>query len=257
MLFAMKIRKKVTIEQCDVHVWSVYPNDPFSLPYHPLNMDEVSSPDFVLSRDPRIPAVLGYRILSRLPISYISDVRKVLSLGEEELVQQSVRQYQRMLHTLGVGEGPADHPHGYVYPMECNADILNGMSFMKGMHTGDWLTGRNVRRGVDFRLLPVTLSNTGNNSHRSLPPDSAITLPDGSPVGVIRSMNGTTGLASLRWKQVFRELNAGSGELVHGITGSKLQTGLPFWWRQGVAGLPADHPKRFPVPAQYLPQSVM
>ena len=249
MLFAMKIRKKLTIESYNMDIWSVYPDDPVTFGDSSVELEEMSSPDFVLSRDPRIPN-LGYRILSRLPIERTSDLRKMLSLGECELVQRSVQQYQCRLHSLGVGEGPDDHPHAFAYPVECNADILNGMSFMKGMHAADWLTGRNVRRGVRERLMPVILQNYEKEKRTILPPGSPLLLPDGSQIGVIRSMSGKNGLASLRWKQVARDENTGVRELVHETTGCRLETRVPSWWRQGVAGLPAGHPARFPVPVQ-------
>lgn len=248
MLFAMKIRRKLTIESYDMDIWSVYPANPVTR--DDIDLEEVSSPDFVLGRDPRLRR-LGYRILSRVPIETIADLSRMLSLGERELVQRSVLQYQSRLHSLGVGEGPDDHPHGFAYPIECNADILNGMSFMKGMHAGDWVCGRNVRYGISNRLLPVTLCNHEKDKGMVLPAGSSLLSPDGTHMGGIRSMSGKNGLALLNWKRMTRE-RTGVWQLVHEMTGYRLETRIPAWWRQGVAGLPAGHARRFLVP-EHLP----
>lgn len=246
MLFAMKIRKKLTIEPYDMHIWSIYPKEPVFLNDSGIELPEVSSTDVVISRDPRLP-FLGYRILSRLPLNNLSQLQETLFLGDIDLVEQSVNQYQSHLHLHGVGEGPDDHPHGLAYPLECNADILNGMSFMKGLHTGAWLTGRNVRRVVDERLMPVTV--TAGGIGQLLPAGSVLRLPDGKEMGTIRHMSGHSGLACLRWKEVMRVMKRSGPEveLVHKSTGCRLETRIPDWWRRGVTGLPAGHPGRFPT----------
>lgn len=251
MLFAMKIRKKLTIEPYDMHIWSIYPKEPVHLNDADIKLPEVSSTDMVISRDPRLP-FLGYRILSRLPLTNLSQLQQTLFLRDVDLVEHSVNQYQSHLHSHGVGEGPDDHPHALAFPLQCNADVLNGVSFTKGLHTGDWLTGRNVRRGVDERLMPVTM--TGGESGLLLPAGSVLLLPDGREIGTIRHMSGNSGLACMRWKDVMRVMRQagrnGRGpevELVHETTGYRLETRMPDWWTRGVTGLPAGHPGRFPT----------
>ena len=241
MLFAMNVKKKLTIEACEMDVWSLFPADAATFSHSATDLKEVSSADIVISRDPRLP-FLGYRILSRLPVKSLASLQSLLCLSSCELEQRSSREYRQFLHSHGVGEGPEDHPHGLAFPMECNADLLNGMSFTKGMHTGDWLTGRNLKRGIRERLMPVRLED--GSEGKELARGSQLRLQDGTVIGVIRSISGTSGLACLQWKQVARA--GGRLQVVHEMTGRQLETRVPDWWRRGVMGLPFGHPRRFP-----------
>lgn len=249
MLFAMKIRKKLTVETFKTNIWTVYPKAPMDQNDTGVSLTEMSSADFVLSRDPRLP-FLGYRIVSRLPVDTLTDLRKFLLLGDDEVMEQSVKEYHSFLHSYGVGEGPDDHPHGVAFPIECNADILNGMSFMKGLHTSAWLTGRNVHRGVTHRLMPVTLTHSDPGKGLSIPAGSILRLANGTEIGTIRSMSGNHGLASIRWKDVVRA--AGRLNVRHELTGCRLEARIPDWWARGVTGLPDGHSAQFLVPESVM-----
>ena len=249
MLLALKLRKRLTVEPYEMDVWTLYPgSDQTPLPYFPAT----SSPDIIISPDPRLP-FLGYRMLSRLSLKSLAQVRQLLSLSESDVVEESATQYQSFLHSNGVGEGEEDHPHAQGYPLESNADILNGMCFTKGMHAGDWVTGRNVRRGVEYRLLPIRISD--KSSSKLLASGSALWFPNGELAGKVRSMSGVFGLASLHWKNIARAQTKSSEtiiRLVHEESKLTVECHIPDWWYMGVKALPDDHKNRFLLPLNNL-----
>lgn len=248
MLMALKLRKRLTVEPYEMDVWTLYPgSDQNPLPYIPAT----SSPDIIISPDPRLP-FLGCRILSRLPLKSLAQVRQLLSLDESDVIEEKAIEYQSFLHSNGIGEGEEDNPHALGYPLEANADILNGMCFTKGMHTGDWVTGRSVRKGIECRLLPIRISN--KSCSKLLSSGSALLFPNGELAGQVRSMSGVFGLASLHWKK-FARLQSKSSEavkLVHVESELTVECHIPDWWHMGVRALPDDHKNRFLLPLNTL-----
>jgi len=97
--------------------------------------------------DPRLPSLLGYRMLrpraAPLPacLQHSNDVDEGL--------------YAMQLQLLGVPSG-ADLLSAEALPLEANVELLNGISFSKGCYLGQELTARTHFRGVvRKRLLPV------------------------------------------------------------------------------------------------------
>jgi folate-binding Fe-S cluster repair protein YgfZ len=244
MFFAMKIRKKVTIEEYDTNIWSLIPHDTGLWKEHHQRIQETSSSDIVVSKDPRIP-VFGFRVVSSLPIDNISSLSQFLGLQDEEVQEASLSEYQRFCYSLGVGEGDTDHPEGFAYPLECNADFLNGVSFQKGMFTGDWITGRNYRKGVKSRLMPIIFPGVTDKQLKSnqVAPWTQLSL-EGESVGVIRNLNGNIGLACIEQRLLFNKyLKKRSNqyfELKHVLSNLSVLSYTPSWWRLNNRRLPSN-----------------
>lgn len=108
----------------------------------------------------------------------------------------SADQYQLLRIKAGIGEGAEDMPVNSAMPLECNGDLLNGVSVTKGCYVGQELVARTVFLGtVRKRLLPVYV-NGWTSSHGSLSglPLAVRGSVDGRP-GVIRSSAGAHALA--------------------------------------------------------------
>ncbi len=99
--------------------------------------------------------------------------------------------YQQHRIALGLPEAPVDLQTEKSILLESGFDELNGVDWDKGCYMGQELTARTKYRGlVKKRLVPVTLSEP-------VAPGTEI-VQDGKVVGDIRSVFGTTGIASLR-----------------------------------------------------------
>ena len=98
--------------------------------------------------DPRLPSLLGYRVLHRREAT-----RPAWLDGSAET---SAALYAFQLSLLGVPCGARDLPPSEALPLESNLELLNAISFHKGCYLGQELTARTKFRGVvRKRLLPV------------------------------------------------------------------------------------------------------
>lgn len=252
LFFAMKIRRKITVEEYQTNVWSLLPHDTSLWRGHHERLEETSSTDIIVSKDPRLP-ILGYRVVSSLPIDSLSSLKRYLNLRDDEAQETCLSDYQKFRFSLGVGEGDLDHPEGFAYPLECNADFLNGLSFQKGMYTGDWLTGRNYRKGVKSRIMPITFPGMKEEDLHAnrVAPGTELAL-EGNAIGVIRAINGNLGLASLEqrplFNKYFKRRHQQYFELTHVLSHLPLLTWTPSWWLLDYRRLPSNETlvKRIP-----------
>jgi len=206
-------------------------------------------------------------------------VRAVLPMGARVQLPPSLRSYQvgdewmYDVHRLsmGVGEGAIDLPMGRCFPLECNLDRLNAVSFSKGCYIGQELTARTKYRGVTRkRLMPLSVMGVreggGEGELKAIQRGSALSfLPDlphtataeegvplqvgSSKVGELRSAHGRLGIGLLRLEKVMtkREVEGGEAEYVDvksdvevqcqsGSDTLLLRPSVPFWWKEGKEG---------------------
>ena len=77
---------------------------------------------------------------------------------------------------LGVPEGIADLGSDKFRWLECNADLLNGVSFTKGCYVGQENTARmNYRQKINRRLMPLP---NGSFERRSVSDPGDAIMPD-------------------------------------------------------------------------------
>lgn len=240
-LLAIKVKRELTAEIAhEMDLWTIYPETPQDL-LNSVFIPEIQSDDVILSRDPRLP-FLGYRLLTRLGAKSVDDVRKFLP-SDVQLTKANTSAYEQFRYKLGVGEGEKDFPNRLAIPLECNGDMLNAISFRKGLYTGNDITSRNHRKGVKKRLLPVEFElPSGTNRTKSsirladygVVPNTALLIAD-QPVGRIQATNGAFGLALLQMLHVINYAkNSGQDQvrLRHEASGLQLTARVPFWFRR-------------------------
>ncbi len=151
----------------------------------------------VVAPDPRLEAA-GWRILARTP-------RPVTATAAE---------YDRHRLALGLPDCSRDMEPEKSVLLEAGFDELGGVSWSKGCYLGQELTARTKYRGlIKRRLLPVS-------AETALPPPGTPIVRDGVEVGVLRSVDGTLGLALVR-------LDALGGALQCGEAGIEVR--VPPW----------------------------
>ena len=225
-LFAMKIRKKVSIEPIpDKQIWVIFPESCSRERVLPTLL-QVSS-EVLLVPDPRVTG-LGYRLM--VPSSWtIDNIQEVIGSNVEV---STIPEYDKHRYRIGVSEGAKEHPEGYVFPLECNADLLNGISFKKGMFSGDWITGRNYRKGVMSRIVPFELESSDVNQLELVAPDSTLIDPSTNhTMGEIRARRGNIGLASVSDRFLRRN---GDICFTHYSSYIKGRCWIPEWWPEFV-----------------------
>lgn len=136
LLKRYKIRRKVKIELNETaKVFTVYPDAPKDA--QKLQLQVSSGKDHILAQDPR-NYHFGYRLLTiesnqvdiPLMLSTENAFFKDVSFNESDTDKYRIFRYQN-----GIAEGSNDFPPETVFPFEANAELLNGVSFQKGMRT--------------------------------------------------------------------------------------------------------------------------
>lgn len=134
LLKRYKIRRKVKIELNEVaKVFTVYPDAPKDA--QKFQPQRSSGEDHLLAQDPR-NYHFGYRLLTLdsnpVDISSILSTEnaffKDVSFNESDTDKYRIFRYQN-----GIAEGSNDFPPETVFPFEANAELLNGVSFQKGI----------------------------------------------------------------------------------------------------------------------------
>eukprot|EP01063_Lacrimia_lanifica_P017979 TRINITY_DN24953_c0_g1_i1.p1 TRINITY_DN24953_c0_g1~~TRINITY_DN24953_c0_g1_i1.p1 ORF type:complete len:364 (+),score=123.67 TRINITY_DN24953_c0_g1_i1:48-1139(+) len=70
--------------------------------------------------------------------------------------------YMQYRYLCGLPEGSVDLPSLNTFPLDADADFLNGVSFTKGCYVGQELTARTHHRGLTRkRVLPVLIHHKG------------------------------------------------------------------------------------------------
>lgn len=192
-LLTTRVKRDLIVEIMEnMRIWSLYSEN---LPIIPL--EECVSDDVIIAKDPRLPE-LGYRLVTSLGVQTLSQLKQFLRLDINNVECQQVSQnnYALRRYKLGVAEGPQEIIHGYSFPLECNVDYLNGISFKKGLHTADWITARNWRKGVQKRFLPIEFDSS-SQVQRIAPGSDLVDMKDGRVIGEVRCRRSQFALASV------------------------------------------------------------
>ena len=124
----------------------------------------------------------------------------------------------RMTH--GIAEGVSELADAY--PLECNFDALNGVSFTKGCYMGQENTARQYFRGaVRKRVVPFAFSGA------SVDIGAPVINDKGETVGDVIAVEQDRGLMRARMKFI-REALATNG--VVATNGVALDVSVPTWW---------------------------
>ncbi|XP_014676494.1 PREDICTED: putative transferase CAF17 homolog, mitochondrial isoform X2 [Priapulus caudatus] len=208
-----KLRKKADLFSMsdEMSVWAVA-----SPPNESVTVASNKSHIF-LNMDPRAPD-LGYRLILASG-TQASDVVTNCKVADDP------QWYEKLRYRLGVGEGVVNHPPGKCFPLEANADYLNGVSFRKGCYIGQELTARTQHTGaVRKRLMPLTLAENLDEQPEG---DAAVANSAGKQVGKLRGVICSLGLALMRIdasEDTSLHIKTSTGRKV-GVTASQ-----PSWW---------------------------
>ncbi|BES87801.1 Aminomethyltransferase folate-Hypothetical protein domain [Nesidiocoris tenuis] len=185
------LRKKIEICKSELLPWAVFGN---------------SVSNDCLVADPRCREPWLYRCLSESqPCPTIED-----------------GSYTKLRYSLGIAEGFNEIPVGEAFPLEYNADFLNGVSFEKGCYVGQELTARVHHTGViRKRIMPLELDN--EPPHDCNLDDPVVDSESGKTVGKIRGVHQNRVLALMRITETLS-----SKRLVWG--GINARAAIPTWW---------------------------
>lgn len=210
-----RVRKKIDINlSINMEVWSVFNENSEVVVDTPNELNEG-----IIIKDPRASS-LGSRVLANSD----SNVLQILGITA---VKET---YRRKLYEHGVGEGIADHPPGNCFPLECNGDYLNGVSFHKGCYIGQELTSRVHHTGVvRKRIMPITIESDSPDSLQLVneSKNAEIINENGKNVGKLRGLVGKVGIALMR---IDPALAAKELILKSGSCSAKLTVKRPDWW---------------------------
>jgi folate-binding protein YgfZ len=143
--------------------------------------------------DPRLPGA-GWRVLSAEPLP----------------VTASFQDWNAHRLMLGLPDGSQDMEAEKTTLLEAGFDELHGVSWTKGCYMGQELTARTKYRGLlKRRLAPVQVDGP-------LPAPGTPVLREGVEVGIMRSGQGSRGIALLRLDAMGDALACG-GALLHPV----------------------------------------
>lgn len=149
---------------------------------------------------------MGIRVIHRKEASLLPVI---------EGLNASEADYQEWRLQHGIPESPSDLIPDKSIPLECNLDFLNAISWDKGCYLGQELTALTKYRGlIRKRLLPINIKGV-------VPLESSLYDTQGQEKGIVRSVQGNSGLALIR----LDILNEETAELV---TQDRLGSGIPF-----------------------------
>lgn len=249
-LYGYRVRRKVSIEVVDTKsVWCLFPEtkqEPGGTSLRGRSEStlvetskalaktrEVIDDDLVVVADPRL-YMLGLRILNRSeanghPEMEFDELKsKLTSMVGVEIKKGTSNDYLIHRLSLGVGEGPGDHPEGNCLPLESNADYLGSVSFEKGCYLGQELTARIHFTGVvRKRLMPVYIHKETKKTDVTPyhPGTDILDAESGKKLGILRQVFKSHTLALLR-----HDLINETTELIHQGTETKISTWKPYWW---------------------------
>lgn len=179
--------------------------------------------EIFVAPDPRLPA-LGTRILAPADMDRAQLAKSFPASGTATAATPESN-YQLLRYKLGVGEGSQELPPGKCFPVEANADYLNGVSFQKGCYVGQELTARIHHSGVvRKRYMPVRLTAPldASSSHDVL-------SVAGAKLGTIFGSAHNHGVALLRIEKVLN-----GPQLM--VDGERCFADRPEWWPEDLAG---------------------
>uniref|UniRef100_A0A0K8SQI9 Putative transferase CAF17, mitochondrial n=1 Tax=Lygus hesperus TaxID=30085 RepID=A0A0K8SQI9_LYGHE len=185
------LRKKIAVSKSSLSVWAVF-------------CDSGVDKDFI--PDPRCIDPWVFRCLSESPPS--RDVKNGI--------------YTKLRISLGIAEGSKEIPVGEAFPLEYNADFLNGVSFDKGCYVGQELTARVHHTGVvRKRIMPLELPEEPSEDCDLSKP--VIDVESSKAVGKIRGLCENRAVALMRVKETISSKGLCWGNL-------NLKANIPVWW---------------------------
>lgn len=236
-LMKHKLRKDASISHCERgQVWSLFTSIASSSAAPPVShvKEHCDGSNFVISNDNRIPFALARVAVRDAPESaeVLSHVKS--ATGEQDVTLADLIEYEAYRYSQGISEGPLDHPQDSSFPLECNGDIMSGISFFKGCYIGQELTARTYHTGVvRKRIMPLKLQ-TGTSSWSI---DMQLSSSDAKVtkrVGKIRSLCGERKLAlALMYVSMVRDTPSVVNE-----HGDCAQVVVPSWWPKDRAASP-------------------
>uniref|UniRef100_A0A182YCF3 CAF17 C-terminal domain-containing protein n=1 Tax=Anopheles stephensi TaxID=30069 RepID=A0A182YCF3_ANOST len=181
-------------------------------------------------KDPRLPR-LGYRMFSSKEEAATRELLKSVFPDAITAMDTSLP-YTVFRYSLGIGEGEENLPDGKCFPLECNCDLLHGVSFHKGCYIGQELTARTYHTGViRKRLMPLVFETAPKLSAADpdVLRDAEIKNAEGAVVGKLRGLAGNRGVGLLRIEKVLP-----GGQLTLNVAGEAnpipCHTSKPSWW---------------------------
>lgn len=152
-MFKLRAKADLTDVSADVRVWALLgPPDEVQRGVASLRGQD----GIVAAPDPRFPSADQQRTLgARAVVPVGVDVVAALATAGLEAIERPVAVYHetRLCHGLAEGSEVAN-----MIPLECNIDMLHGVSFSKGCYIGQELTARTHFKGqVRKRLMPLVL----------------------------------------------------------------------------------------------------
>ncbi|KAH8381579.1 hypothetical protein KR093_008679 [Drosophila rubida] len=179
--------------------------------------------DLFVTSDPRLEA-LGTRILAPTDLSQ-SNLAKNLWRHHEVVAtaHSSDNNYKLLRYKQGIGEGIEELPPGKCFPLEANADYLNGVSFNKGCYVGQELTARVHHSGViRKRYMPMRFTAPVSSNY-------TVKSVAGANLGRVLGHSQNRGVALLRIEPVL----GGQQQLV--LDGERCYVDRPQWWPNDAA----------------------
>lgn len=197
-----RVRRKVDISLSDEHdLWC----------YDSQHMNDSKNGDCLSFFDPRLKNI-GFRIIT----SKNHNIKDELN---RDVIEASDEDYKAHRYKLGIAEGIVDLPPEKSFPLEANADYMNGVSFHKGCYIGQELTARTHHTGVVRKRImplvfeqPITLSDTVDVKNEQK-----------QSVGKLRNTSGIYGLGLIRIEQAMKSTELSYNE-------NKCTLEKPFWW---------------------------
>lgn len=216
-----RVRRKIDVDAVnDKNVWVVF--DDSAGKKSSILLPKKHGKDEIVCIDPRLK-YLGTRLI----LEGDKDESYVKSLFEDKGsdIETSIENdYRKHRYSLGIGEGSTDLPNTKCFPLESNADFLNGVSFQKGCYVGQELTARTHHTGVvRKRLMPLKFSDT-LKTVENLDTIDILNESD-QKIGKLRGYCNGYGLALLRIELAIKSIKL----LANGI---ECQTYKPLWWPQ-------------------------
>ncbi|KAH8243247.1 hypothetical protein KR032_005926 [Drosophila birchii] len=214
-----RVRRRIDIDSVDDEYTTWVIINPKTSPSYPVS----SNNEIFVAPDPRLPA-LGTRVLAPADMN-TAQLGKCFPTFGTAGSPTAENNYQLLRYKLGVGEGNRELPPGKCFPLEANADYLNGVSFQKGCYIGQELTARIHHSGVvRKRYMPVRLTTQldADSSHE-------VTSVAGAKVGQLFGSVQNFGVALLR---IEKALNG--PQLI--VDGEHCFADRPNWWPEDLAG---------------------
>lgn len=209
-----RVRKRIDVDSVDDEYtpWVIF-NENNNEPVQCTTL----APELFVSPDPRIKS-LGSRVLAPTGISW-NQLAKSFWHNNDFIAKAATPEsnYKLLRYKQGVGEGISELPPAKCFPLEANADFLNGVSFSKGCYVGQELTARVHHSGViRKRYMPIRLSAPLNSY--------TVTSLTGANLGRVFGHSQGRGVALLRVEQAL------NSDLEMVLDGERCYAERPTWW---------------------------